>query len=254
MQTEYTNRYKTGYSGQDSHTGPKLIDTKRALENMDFGAINELGNSSGTTVKLPRANQFILSGNLSGDHVIGGTITVISKDGTAVTNTLNRAYASSHSATMTNLQSDIDAFAGISSVALSNSNLTVTITPDDDKIVILDIQPDGTTPPSVIYNFTGEFYSINRQVQIQQDSNGEAQYKLGDSVSIKTQGSTEITCEQDFNVKSTVYVRVVAEANKPCGSLRTSAGSPVVAVAWTSARFKNKGVAGELATIEINKP
>lgn len=254
MQTNYDDRFPIGYAGQPATNGPKIYKTKKALENMDFGIATELANLAGTTVRRPRADQFSINGDVASGHTFGGTITVISKDGTKFVNAVNRPYATSHTATMTALKGDIEILAGIGSVVLSNSNRTVTVTANDDKIVILSVTLGGVAAPDLSYNFTGKFNALNKQVDRQQDSNGEAQYERGGSVTQMTQGDMLVDVEEDFNTKSSVYVRIVEETDKPCGSFRVSAGSPVVAVLWSEATFNNAGSAGSKAEIEINKP
>lgn len=100
-------------------------------------------------------------------------------------------------------------------------------------------------------SFCGASLHINKVP----NADGTVIYNKGELINRLTEGSIFIYSSTSFNVTDSVYVRITADVDphEQVGKVGNAADSGK-AVLWTRARFKNSGVAGDLAEINIDLP
>lgn len=97
------------------------------------------------------------------------------------------------------------------------------------------------------------FAGVTKHINKVPNGDGSVKYNKTELVNKVVKGSIFVYCSEAFDTNDSVYVRHTAGAgaSEKVGMVKTTATDGTL---WTKARFKNKGVAGELAELDINLP
>lgn len=218
MQTEIYNR-KIGYAGQKANNTPDSGRGARALATILFGVLCVFANSEMTNCIPAQAQQITLSADLITANVITGNVVI---DG--VSNTVTKTYATSHTATMNALKSDIEALD--SSLIVTVSGRTLSITSNDKSVLVSNFAVTlGVSQPTIDYDLVNRIGGLAKFEHKERNQDGTVTHNLDDTVTLMQKGEYLAFCEDtdiDPN-KDDVYVRIVPEVGKKLGAIKKSA-------------------------------
>lgn len=250
-----TTRYKqnTAVEGQITNSCNEERLTKAAAETIPFGRF--LAHTSNYKARLPLTNNLVILFNA---NFVSSNVINLDVNGVAMSPV---TFATDHTTTLTALAAAIQAtVTGITATVTGAREITVVTTTATalsvDNIAVTLGGSQATATKTYTSTDGTKAIGISVRVPKANDTDGTASYKAGDPVEVSEEDEIAVVCETSFNPDSDIYIRVVEElgASQKRGMIRTSAGSPVVAVAFTKGKIRNEGSAGQIAKIKLNLP
>lgn len=249
-----TTRYKqnTAVEGQITNSCNEERQTKAAAETIPFGRF--LAHTSNYKARLPLTNNLVITFSA---NPTAGDIYNMDVNGVAMSPV---TFATSETVTTTAVAAAIQGtVTGITATRTAANEITVTTTTATALSIDNIVVAGGSAPTATkVYTSTDGTKAIGISVRVPKanDTDGTASYKAGDAVEVSQEDEMAVVCETSFNPESDIYIRVVegSGASQKRGMIRTSAGSPVVAVAFTKGKIRNEGSAGQIALIKLNLP
>lgn len=238
--------------GQQVDTGLTDELVYPCLENIENARILVF-NDAYTKVRKAMANIALIdfSANLVTSDVFTAKV-----NGTNISVT----YTDSHSNTMTLVKNAIEVLDSGLTATISGNDITVRAV-DTATLTITSplVTNGGAGTATVAVTFSSDdanrLAGISKFEDIMPDTNGDVYVKAGMPVNVKTKGRYAIRMEGTHTLGGTKYVRIEDESayNQKRGMLKSSAGSPVVAVSFTGLTIRRVN-SDNLAVVEINLP
>lgn len=258
-QTSMSTDLDIKYEGREAFPLTPKVNESKVVEETDginFGRVVLLASDT-DKARLPRSNQAVLtlSADLVASNVLAGNI-VINGTTTAYTET----YASSHTATLAALATELDSLAGVSATS-DPAARTITVTADAEYDVYFSsgaVTLGGSQATVTLSNTeSGTFYGISVQSAKQLTEDGTSLYEADETASVARVNYIDVTSDDALAIGASVYVRFLEEsgsADKKRGMIMAAAGSsPTKAKIWSDVEVVSACDAGGIATLRINK-
>jgi hypothetical protein len=253
MQVEFKKDIDVAFEGMYADSSNSKRDSVSCFEEngIDFGRVLTYADNESKSARLPLANlvSLVFSADLVAGNTVGGLINNIP---------FSVPFNTDHDTTMANLDTVLTAMLDVESALISGvANRTIEITAVENKAITpfnVTVVGGATQPSVTIVNSSNDsFCGVSVRTHKMNTESNEAKYNKTEMIPNLRKGSIWIRCEEAFNNTMTPRVRIVDEAlpNQKRGMLKISTTN---SMPWNDARIVNKGVAGQLAKIEINLP
>lgn len=250
---KYQNEMDVGQEGLISSTQTKVIKTRAAIQDIEFGRGVVIGTEGGTNVK----NIFKSKASLlfDADFVTGNTIDLKVND-VSITQV---PFNTDHATTFADLIAAIDALDGVSAVAGVGREVIITIDDALSNITVSDVLVQGGASQAgstITYSSVDVFEGISvLRFQTPSTIGGSDKYKNKDAVDVLTRGTIWVKAVATVAYGDAVYV-YNDKANPTNQGQFTNASSGNLLV--PTGKFLGS-VAGTIGTpalveIEINLP
>lgn len=185
LSTKYNNNLDIAVAGQISNLQDRVVKTRNALQNIEFGRGVVIGTAKGTDVK----NIFKSASSLtySADFIASNS-TIVTVNGVA---TAAVVYATSHAATFAAVIAAIDALSGVSAVAGTGREILITVDNALNNITVSSVTTGGASQPSTTITYSSsdvfEGVAVLRHGQ-PQTIGGDDKYLINNALNLITRG------------------------------------------------------------------
>jgi hypothetical protein len=247
---KYADNFDPAQAGQIADCSDRVIKTRNALQNIEFGRGVVLGTVKGTDVK----NIFKSKASLtySVDFVASNStiVTVNGVDTAAV------VFATSHAATFAAVIAAIDALAGVSAVAGTGREILITVDNALSNITVSSATTGGAGQPTtaIVYTSTDIFEGVAVLRHGQPETvGGDDKYLVNDALNLMTRGViwVEVVATVAYGEDAYVYNDKANSANQGQFTNASSGNLAVPTGKFKSAAVGTTGTPA-LALLELN--